>query len=445
MRQWFRRTADMRSRLAALDKVQAVIEFAPDGTVRHANALFLEATGYALEDIVGRHHRMFVDPTYASTPAYEKFWDDLRSGVPDAGLYQRVNSNGETIWLQSSYNPLFDSRGIVHGVIKYATDVTQQRTAAADMDGRLQAIDRAQAVIEFALDGTILDANDNFLAAMNYRLEDIVGKHHRIFVAPDEATSAAYHEFWARLRDGVHDAALYRRYGRGGKVVWIQATYNPIFDARGVPVKVIKYATDITPQTVAAQAMQREVVSLSDTVTDNARKAVSASDMATGAMQAAARGGEVVTSVIRKMDSIEQSTRSITTVLDLIDSITFQTNVLSLNATIEAARAGESGRSFAVVADEVRQLAHRSARAASDIHGLVATAQLDVSEGTSLAGTAGDAMRELEEAIAGVTQVTASINESATLQSAGILRVHQAAAELEAVYGRHEDHLRLAS
>jgi methyl-accepting chemotaxis protein len=435
IRHWFERHRASQGKLAALDKVQAVIEFTPDGHVRHANALFLETMGYRLDEIRGAHHRMFVAGDEADTDAYTAFWAALRTGRSDTGLYRRRRKDGSDVWLQSSYNPLFDRGGQVVSVIKYATDVTAQRIAAADMDGRLQAIDRAQATIEFDLDGTILDANENFLSAMGYARDEVVGRHHRMFVESDEASSPGYAAFWARLREGRHAAALYRRLGRDSRVVWIQATYNPILDFNGVPMKVIKYATDITAQTLAAQTLQREVVSLSGAVVDNASKAGNAEQLASGARQAAERGGEVMRDVVRTMGGIQEGTRSIEDILELIDALSFQTNLLSLNASIEAARAGESGKAFAVVADEVRQLAVRSASASRQIHQLIGDARGRVEEGASLVGTAGRTMDEIVASIANVTQVTSTISESAVAQSSGIQRVNQAVAQLEAVYG----------
>lgn len=433
---WIRRQQAMRGKLAALDKVQAIIEFTPDGTVAHANALFLQTMGYGLDEVVGKHHRQFVDPAEAGSTAYAEFWDRLRQGHADAGLYRRLHKHGGDVWLQSSYNPITDAFGRVTGVVKYATDVTERRRAEADMDGRLRAIDRAQATIEFALDGTILDANANFLAAMGYSLAEIQGRHHRMFVDPAEAASDAYAQFWGRLREGHHESALYRRFGRGGRIVWIQATYNPILDAQGAPVRVIKYATDITAQTMAAQTLQREVVSLSRAVVDNAEKAGRAEALAGGARTAAQRGGGVVADVVRTMGKIQDSTRSVEDILGMIDAIAFQTNMLSLNAAIEAARAGESGKGFAVVADEVRQLALRSAHASKQIHALIGDARGRVDEGAQLVGTAGDVMQEILGAVADVTQVTSAIGESAQVQSDGIERVNAAVTQLESVYGR---------
>lgn len=422
-------------RLAAIDRVQAVIEFAPDGTILDANALFLRTMGYTLAEIVGRHHRLFVLPEEASSDGYRQFWQRLREGRHDAGLYRRRAKDGREVWLQSSYNPLFDRAGRVTGVVKFATDVTTQRQQAADLESRMQAIDRSQGVIEFALDGTIVAANDNFLEAMGYRAEEVVGRHHRMFVEPAEAARPEYQAFWQRLREGCHDAGVYRRVGKQGREVWIQATYNPVLDAAGRPTRVVKFATDITAQTLAAKTLQREVHGLSATVQESARHAARANDAARKATEATGQGSQAMEAVIATMAGIVESTHSIGGILELIDSLAFQTNLLSLNAAIEAAHAGEHGRGFAVVADEVRQLARRSRAASGEIRALIEEARARVDHGTELVESTGGSMAEISSAIAEAHRLNGTISSSANAQASGISRVNAAVAQLERVYG----------
>ncbi len=249
----------LAARLAALDKSQAIIEFAPDGTILHANQNFLDAMGYPLDEIQGRHHRLFVDPAYAQSPAYREFWAKLGRGEHDAREYKRLAKGGREVWIQASYNPVTDRAGRTVKVVKYATDVTQQKLAAADHQGQIDAIGKSQAVIHFALDGTILDANPNFLGAMGYTLDEIKGRHHSLFVEPGFATSAEYKNFWVRLGRGEYDAREYKRLAKGGREVWIQASYNPIFDMNGKPFKVVKYATDITARKLAEADIRGQV------------------------------------------------------------------------------------------------------------------------------------------------------------------------------------------
>jgi len=238
--------AEERLKIAALMRSQAVIEFALDGTILTANDNFLAVMGYGLEEIAGKHHSMFVDAEYAASEDYRGFWKALGEGRFQAAEYRRIARGGREVWIQASYNPVLDRAGRPVKVIKFATDITAQKTLAADHAAKIAAISRVQAVIEFDLEGNVLTANDNFLATLGYRLEEIEGRHHRMFCEPELARSQAYADFWARLRAGEFVAGEFRRLGKGGKEIWIEASYNPILDPQGRPVKVVKFATDIT-------------------------------------------------------------------------------------------------------------------------------------------------------------------------------------------------------
>jgi len=239
---------ELEATVAAMRRSQAVIEFTPDGTILDANDLFLGALGYRLDEIRGQHHRMFVTAEEAASPGYKDFWAYLASGRFSAGQYLRRHKNGHPVWIQASYNPVLDASGHVMKVVKFATDITAQHTADFEARTKLEAIDRAMAVIEFDLDGRILHANPAFLAATGYTLGEVVGQHHRMFVHPEEAASPAYAAFWASLREGHGERGQFRRIAKGGKDLWIEASYNSLKDARGRPVKVVKFATDITAQ-----------------------------------------------------------------------------------------------------------------------------------------------------------------------------------------------------
>ena len=241
--------------LEAISKSQAIIEFNLDGTVLTANANFLEVLRYELSDIVGQHHRLFVDPAYAATAEYQGFWERLRRGQFDAAEYKRIGKGGKEVWIQASYNPVFDASGKPSKVVKIAVDVTEQKLAAADAQGQLAAISKSQAVIEFNLAGEVLTANANFCSALGYQLDEIKGRHHRMFVEPSFANGDEYRRFWDGLNRGEYQAAEYLRLGKGGKEVWIQASYNPIFDLNGKPYKVVKYATDITGRKAAVNLL----------------------------------------------------------------------------------------------------------------------------------------------------------------------------------------------
>ncbi|MDE2306357.1 MAG: PAS domain S-box protein, partial [Gammaproteobacteria bacterium] len=232
----------------AISKVQAVIEFTLDGKILTANDNFLNTLGYSINEVRGQHHSMFVEPAYRSSPEYREFWARLGRGEYDANQYKRIGKGGKEVWIQASYNPIFDLNGRPFKVVKYATDITAQKLKFADFEGQLNAVSKAQAVIEFALDGTVLAANENFLKTLGYTLEEIRGKHHGMFVTPAYRESAEYRAFWDKLRRGEYESAEFLRIGKGGREIWIQASYNPIMDMNGRPFKVVKYATDITEQ-----------------------------------------------------------------------------------------------------------------------------------------------------------------------------------------------------
>ncbi len=237
---------DLRGQVAAVRRTQAVIEFQLDGTIVTANDAFLNALGYQLDEIQGRHHRMFVDPGYAQSAAYGQFWADLAAGRAQSAEYKRIGKGGKEVWILASYNPILDQNGAPYKVVKFASDVTTTKLQTADFHGQLEAISKSQAVIEFNLDGTIVVANQNFLSTLGYSLEEIKGKHHSMFVEPAYRQSAEYRDFWTKLGRGEYQAGEYKRIGKGGKEVWIQASYNPILDMDGRPFKVVKYATDTT-------------------------------------------------------------------------------------------------------------------------------------------------------------------------------------------------------
>jgi len=246
---------ELRGKLAAIDKAQAVIEFNLDGTIVTANDNFLKTLGYALDEIKGRHHSIFVEPAYRESGEYRQFWRDLNDGKFQAAEYKRIGKGGREVWIQASYNPIFDADGKPFKVVKFATDVTATKMKNADYQGQIAAVGKAQAVIEFNLDGTVITANENFLKTLGYELDEIKGRHHSMFVETAYRESNEYRQFWRDLNDGRYQAAEYKRIGKGGKEVWIQGSYNPILDLNGKPCKVVKFATNITGRKRSEQAI----------------------------------------------------------------------------------------------------------------------------------------------------------------------------------------------
>jgi|SRR5579883_424927 methyl-accepting chemotaxis protein len=255
-------SAHFSSLWTALNRVQSLIEFDVDGTILTANQNFLNTTGYELDEIVGQHHRIFCDPAYAESDEYGQFWENLRSGQFHSGEYKRFRKDGSSIWLSASYNPVLDAAGSPVKIVKFATDITDHKLRNSEFSAKLEALDRVQAVIEFDLKGFILHANENFLNVMGYSLDEIKGRHHQIFCEDSYTRSDDYRHFWAKLAEGQYHSGEYKRYGKNGKEIWIQASYNPVFNAEGQPVKVVKYATDVTAsklQTLEYQAKMQAI------------------------------------------------------------------------------------------------------------------------------------------------------------------------------------------
>ncbi len=445
------RNAEFEGQIEAVSKAQAVIEFNLDGTIITANDNFLNALGYTLQEVQGQHHRMFVEESYGVSVEYRQFWEALNRGEYQAAEYKRIGKGGKEIWIQASYNPILDLNGKPFKVVKFATEVTQQKLRNAEFEGQIEAVSKAQAVIEFNLDGTIITANDNFLNALGYTLQEVQGQHHRMFVEESYRASVEYRQFWEALNRGEYQAAEYKRIGKGGKEIWIQASYNPILDLNGKPFKVVKFATDITGQkarnarfekgvrsfgeqlesssqglTTVSQQMagnaeetstQAGVVSAaSEQVSKNIQTAAAGAEEMTASIGEIAKNSNEAATVAKEAVSVAGSANEtiktlgeasveIGKVIKVITSIAQQTNLLALNATIEAARAGEAGKGFAVVANEVKELAKQTAQATEDISQRIEAIQTG-SEGAV-------------QAIAKVSGIIGTINEiSGTIAAA---------------------------
>lgn len=415
---------DLEAKFAAIDKSQAVIEFNLDGTIITANENFLKTLGYTLEEVQGKHHSMFVEPSYRQSNEYVAFWDSLRAGKFQVAQYKRIGKGGKEVWIEASYNPIFDKAGRPYKVVKFATDVTSAKMKSADAEGKLNAVSKSQAVIEFNMDGTIITANENFLKTLGYSLEEIQGKHHSMFVETSYRNSAEYKKFWDDLGAGLFQAAQYKRIGKGGKEVWIEASYNPIFDLNGRPYKVVKFATDITKNIDLLRTIRRDmggylatIEKAVDLVSQQTTAASSGATQTSNNVQTVAAGSEELhASVVEISQNMTKSSaaadeayqrvletdaetkklleaaQAMNGIVSLIQKIAEQVNLLSLNATIEAARAGEAGKGFAVVASEVKNLASQVAEATHKIGGEINNIQ-------NVVGTVADGLQSITESI----------------------------------------------
>ncbi|NQY15430.1 MAG: PAS domain S-box protein [Henriciella sp.] len=561
--------------LNALNRSQAVIEFTPDGQIQTANENFLSAMGYSLEEIQGEHHRIFCEEDYAESKEYKAFWRSIAKGDLKDGEFKRIAKDGSEIWIQATYNPIFDSNGKVFKVIKFASDVTKQvnirKTAETlslvanetdnsviitddrglieyvnpgftkltgfnldqakgkkpgellqgpltdpdtvqrireklearepfyeeilnyDQSGepcwialainpvfdkvtgdltkfvsiqtnitetkleqqtfncKLDAISRTTAVIEFTPEGIVLNANDNFCAAAGYSLEEIKGKHHRIFCDPAYTQTAEYQGFWDKLTSGEFDAGKYKRFNKAGEELWLQASYSPIFDQENNVVRVVKFATDITTEValekevsrIASEfAVQSSMISeqagsvaegaqslgatteeisasieeLSASIDSIAQNSGGADEIAQNTKKEADAGAQAIDKSIESMELINASSEEINEIVKVISEIAAQTNLLAFNAAIEAARAGEHGLGFSVVADEVRKLAERSSQATKEITKLINESVKRVAQGSQISKEAGEAFKRIVDGIAETTRSISEISVAAREQ-----------------------------
>jgi len=435
------RTADVagyKGLMAALERSMAVVEFDLNGKVLRANDNFLQALGYRPDELSAKSHRDFCLPALTNSAAYGEFWAALRAGKFVSGTFQRVNKDGQTVWLEASYNPVLDERGQVLKVVKYALVVTDKVAQEAATRSKLVALDRAMAVIEFDLSGNVLVANENFLNVMGYGLAELKGKHHRMFCEPGLVNSDGYTDFWRRLNAGEFFSGQFKRLGKHGRVVWLEASYNPVYDADGKLTKIVKFASDITERVEKFEADSRGASRAYHISAETEKFAEQGTQVIQETASEMRRIAENIGASARLVGQLGDRSEQITAIVNTIRGIADQTNLLALNAAIEAARAGDQGRGFAVVADEVRQLAGRTSRSTAEIAEMISkilaetrdavvsmnATQEGAQRGVTLADQAGSVILQIRngtsDAVEAVSMFASKLDESEVIPKTAI-------------------------
>jgi len=399
---------------AVLDSIyqtQAVAEFSPDGRILYANQQYHELFGFPEGHLTDRPHSDLCDPKDTRSPEYKEFWRNLSSGKLQNGQFRRRNAEGQPLWLDATYAPLRDPQGAIEKIVKIAHDVTDLMEINNRFTDAFAAVDRSMAVIEFDCEGIVQRVNDNFLNAAGYARDEVIGKHHKIFMPPEAVESEEYTDFWKNLASGQFISDRFRRIRKDGSDLWLEASYTPLISADGDVYGVVKFATDITASVEKANREIERATSAFHITTKTEETANSGTEIIQQAANEMTRVSDAVSEAARVITELGDQSEAITSIVNTIRGIADQTNLLALNAAIEAARAGDQGRGFAVVADEVRQLAARTSSSTEEISVMIGkmqsgtskavesmvSCQSQASHGVELASKAGQVIIEIRD------------------------------------------------
>lgn len=407
------KNAELQSKLDAIHQSMAVIEFSPEGIIQKANDNFLNTVGYLENEIIGKHHRIFCLPEYSNSSEYSSFWQRLNRGEHFSGEFERINKQGNILWLEATYNPVYNEAGQLVKVIKFASDITAKADKSQERENMMNAISRSMAVIEFDMSGKVLTANDNFLATTGYTLAQIQGQHHRMFCDSELANSKEYSQLWATLNRGQFISGQFKRVDSAGNTLWLEASYNPIFNIRGELSKVVKFATDVTAR-ITASTEARDIAYSTSLQAD--QSAQEGAQVVRDTIDIMTSLSSDISAASANLDALYKQSDQINNIVSTISSIAEQTNLLALNAAIEAARAGEQGRGFAVVADEVRGLAARTSTSTTEIADVV-------KKNVELSQLATNTMRSSIEQVSQGTDLVEKLSSSITDINAGIDKI----------------------
>lgn len=388
--------ADSDGQVDAIKKLTGVIEFDLNGYITDVNQNFLDVVGYSKDEVINKHHKLFVDREYASSLEYHEFWDALASGEFKKGTYKRLNKSGTVVWLRATYTPIFDMSGKPFKVVKYATDISTDHFNGLDSYGQLKSINRALGSIEFSMDGFITKVNDNFADIVGLEPAEIIGQHHSMFVPPNIKHSEEYKEFWNKLNRGEFDSGTYQRVGRDNKLIWLNASYNPILDGTGKPVKVVKFAQDVTRQKLLDDELKSTV-----------------SDI--GALLESASHGDLSNRIdlIGKTEQVSHLSRSVNSFFDNMSVTVDKVRDAGDAINHVSSDISEGNADIALRAERHAQKLKETSETMQSLAGMVKNNSDDAKRATMMALKASEIATHGGEMVAHVEETMSAIHESA--------------------------------